>query len=125
MKKHYKLLPKSIKIGQRDFKVVTQSAQVDVALKHSYGYTNIVDDYIVLSDDMSAGRLRSTVLHEAMHAIALVFHNSEAEVSAREKGEDYDDYWNRWEHHFISLYDNSMTMLLRDNPELVDLLIGR
>jgi hypothetical protein len=121
-KKHYKNLPKRIKIGQRDIKVVTRTEQTDLNLTDNYAYTPINWDYIFIQKGLPVGQLRSTLLHEIIHAINNVFSNAETKVPARHKGESDFDYKGRHEHALINVIDEGLVMVLRDNPHLVEYL---
>lgn len=123
-KKHYKSLPKSVKIGPREYKVRARDAVGDVGMERAYGYTNPEREIIVVRDDMSAGLLRETLLHEVMHAICNVSVNREAKVPEQEDDESYEEYQSRWEHFFIETYETGVLMVLRDNPELSEFLLA-
>lgn len=121
-KAQYRALPKSVKIGQRDYQIVLSSEDVDAGLQSAYGYTMTKFDTIVLADNMSAGKLRSTFLHEILHAIGMTANNPMTEVPEKHKGESYEDYADRWEHFHIHLLAEPLVQLLQDNPPLVAFL---
>jgi hypothetical protein len=50
-----------------------------------------------------------------MHAARFIFENEKPKKTA-----DFDEL----EHHFIALWENSLLMVLRDNPELTEWLLG-
>lgn len=121
-KAQYKALPKVIKIGQREYNILTSSEDRDASLSTAHAYTMLNFDTIVVNENLSAGRLRSTLLHEILHAVGMVAHNPEAEVPARDKDEEYGDYADRWEHFYLYQFSEPLVQLLRDNPKLVEFL---
>lgn len=121
-KTQYKALPKVIKIGQREYNILTSSEDRDASLSTAHAYTMLNFDTIVVNENLSAGMLRSTLLHEILHAIGIVASNPEVEVPARGKEEEYDDYADRWEHFHLYQFSEPLVQLLRDNPQLVSFL---
>lgn len=115
-------IPKQIKIGQRIFTIeVTDELNKGNDL-YTYGFINIVHDIIVVASFLDEPRMRSTLLHEIMHAIFKVNHNGSLIVPPKQDDETYDEYRDRWEHYSIFSMDENLLTVLRDNPELVEFL---
>jgi Zn-dependent peptidase ImmA (M78 family) len=121
-KTQYKALPKFILIGQREYKVIISNEDKDATLHASHAYTMVNHDTIVVNDNLSAAHLRSTLLHEILHAIRMVTGNTFSEVPEKDKEEDYDEYYGRWEHHFIYLFSEPLVQVIRNNPDLLSFL---
>lgn len=104
--------PTKIKIGSQVFRVIERSRQVDGMLNDStYGYTLDMENLIVIDAGIAPSRKRVTLLHELMHATRLVY-----DTSVTPKKSDSLDVW---EHFFIGIWEESLLMLIRENPELM------
>ena len=57
---------------------------------------------------------RVTVFHELLHACRFIFQND-----SPSKKMEYEE----WEHHFISVWENPILMVLKENPELTQWLL--
>jgi Zn-dependent peptidase ImmA (M78 family) len=79
----------------------------------SFGYTHDGRNVIVLNANQSESKRKVTMMHELMHAARYTFQTGEIK-----KG-DYE----AWEHHFINIWENSLLMILRDNPDLTAWLL--
>lgn len=79
----------------------------------SFGYTHDARNIIVLNSNQSGSKKKVTVMHELMHAARFTFDTNEP------KKLSYED----WEHHFIAVWENSLLMILRDNPDLTAWLL--
>ena len=79
----------------------------------SFGYTHDARNVIVLNANQSESKKKVTMMHELMHAARFTFQTGEIK-----KG-DYET----WEHHFINIWENSLLMILRDNPDLTAWLL--
>lgn len=109
------MLPKSIKIGPQVFSVVERSAKEDGMLNDgNYGYTLDTKNLIVIDKDIHSTKKQVTLLHEVMHAARMVF---ETETKPK-KGAEFEE----WEHYFIGVWENSLLLILRDNPDLINYL---
>lgn len=105
--------PSQVIIGTQIFEVVLRHRKDDGMLNDgNYGYTLDTENLIVLDSSLSSTRLRSTLLHEILHAIRMVFDTT---VRPR-KSDDFET----WEHFFIGVYEEHLLIVLRDNPELVE-----
>lgn len=116
-------IPKKVKIGQRTYRIHEKHEANDPLLSRAFGYTMGNYDNIVLRENMSKGQKRSTLFHELLHAISVVYGNSFAEVKS-EDDDDYDDIADRWEHYMITLLEEHVVTMFRDNPKLVNYLIN-
>ena len=80
----------------------------------SYGYTDDNRNIIVLNVNQPQTKKKVTVFHELLHAARFTFDTGQVKKRTYEE----------WEHHFIGVWENSMLMILRDNPELTKWLLG-
>lgn len=119
--KLYTKLPKLVKIGQREFKIILRGADTDPTLEDLCAYTMINADTIVIKNDLGVGTTRATVLHELLHAIRLVNENDFNSNIYKEKKNLTKE---EWEHYFIGIYEDNLVGVLRDNPELVSYLLS-
>jgi hypothetical protein len=104
--------PKSVKIGAQLFEIVEHERKKDATLHDgNYGYTIDEHNIIVIDANIHMTKKQVTLLHEIMHAARMVF---EGPVKPAD-GASADD----WEHHFIGVWETSLLMVLRDNPEIV------
>jgi hypothetical protein len=108
-------LPTSIKIGTHNWSVTEVKRKNQPDGEH-YGFTNDKDASITIDSEMPESIKRVTLVHEILHAIRFTFGGS----YSPSKGTTYEE----WEHYFIGLYEEPMTMVLRDNPELVKYLLA-
>ena len=107
-------LPSKVKIGSIVWEVSEQKRKH--AADDHYGFTNYKDATIIIDADLPVAMKRTTLIHEIMHAILSTFGGS----FKPSKSTEFAD----WEHYFIGLYEEPMIMVLRDNPELVEYLLG-
>lgn len=108
-------IPSKIRIGTQVFEVVLRDRKTDGMLNDgSFGYTQDNDNLIVIDAALTPTRQRSTLVHELMHAIRMVF-NSPIKPK---KSDDFE----AWEHYFISIFEETLLIVLRDNPELLEYL---
>jgi len=111
-------VPKKVIIGAQVFEIVQRSSKEDGMLNDgNYGYTLDVPNVIVIDADLHETKKRVVLIHELLHASRMVF---EPSIKPTEK----DDY-EAWEHHFINIFENSIVMILKDNPKLVEWLLGK
>jgi hypothetical protein len=110
-------IPKKIKVGSQWFDVIERSRRDDGMLNDStYGYTLDQENLIVIDSDISHSRQQLTLWHELMHAARNVY-----DTSVQPKKSDNFDIW---EHYFIGIWEESLLVLLRDNPELSTYLLS-
>jgi Zn-dependent peptidase ImmA (M78 family) len=108
-------IPSKVRIGTQVFDIVLRSKQDDGMLNDStMGYTLDMTNLIVIDSSLPLTRQRTTLVHELMHTFSFVF---ERTIKPTKK----DDY-EVWEHHFISVYEETWVMVLKDNPDLVEYL---
>jgi Zn-dependent peptidase ImmA (M78 family) len=109
--------PKSVKVGVQVFDIIERTQKQDGMLNDgSYGYTIDTQNIIVIDSQMHISKKKVTVMHEILHAARMVFDNS---VKPK-KSDDFET----WEHYFIGVWENSLIMVMRDNPELIEWLIS-
>jgi hypothetical protein len=109
-------VPKKIKIGPQWYRVEQRKTGDDGMLSDaSFAYTLAERNLIVLSVELADSNKRQVLIHEILHAIG----NALGSSTKPSKSADYAD----WEHHFISVYESGLLMVLQDNPELVKYLV--
>ena len=109
-------IPKEILVGTQHYTVVERTPETDGMLGESYAYTLVESNLIVLRRDMPVSQKRKILIHELLHAIIFTFGRSDRV----EKNDNFDD----WEHHFITMTSEPLSMLLRNNPDLLDFLLA-
>lgn len=108
-------IPKKIRIGPQWYRIEQRKTGDDGMLSdESHAYTLGQRNLIVLSVELDDSNKRQVLVHEILHAI----HNTLGSSSKPSKSADFAD----WEHHFISMYEVGLLMVLQDNPELVKYL---
>lgn len=109
------ICPDSVKIGIQVFQIVEHHPKDDPLLTEgNYGYTQDARNIIVIDKSMHESKKRVTVWHEIMHATRFIF-----ETERPRKLTEYED----WEHHFIAVWENSLLMVMKDNPKLMQWLL--
>lgn len=107
--------PNVVKIGFQQYRIIELTSKDDPLLADSSsGYTQDSRNIIVIDRELGESKKRATVFHELLHACRFIFQNE-----TPGKKETYED----WEHHFISLWENSVLMVLKENPELTAWLL--
>ena len=107
-------IPSFIKIGTHQWSV-TEIKRKNQSDNEHYGFTNDKDASITIDSEMPDSVKRVTLLHEIMHAIRFTFGGS----FTPSKSTGFEE----WEHYFIGLYEEPLTLVLRDNPNLVKYLL--
>jgi len=106
------MTPKTVKVGPELFELSFRDPANDGMLNDgNYGYTLDQGNLIVISKAISLPKQRVTLMHEILHAARMIF-----EKTTPKKDAEY----NEWEHHFIGLYETTLVMILRDNPDLIE-----
>lgn len=109
--------PKKVRIAGQIFSIVERDPKEDGMLNDdTYGYTLDQGNLIVIDKTMALGKKQQTVVHEVLHAIRMV-HDGIKKPGKK-------DSYETWEHHFIGIFEASMLLLLKDNPELIEWLSG-
>lgn len=109
--------PNTVKIGVQIYDIIQHRLTDDPLLAEgNYGYTQDTRNIIVIDEALHESKKKVTVFHEIMHAARFVFENEKPK-----KGTDYEDM----EHHFIALWENSLLMVLKDNPQLTEWLLDK
>lgn len=110
-------LPPSIKLGTQIWTIVEHTSKEDGMLyEDNYGYTMERRNMIVLDKDASDSRKRQVLMHEILHAIRFTFFTG-SKMAPKLNFEDT-------EHYFIGMYEETLLMVLKDNPQLLEHLIG-
>lgn len=108
-------MPTEVKIGTQVFRVVTRDSKEDGMLNDgSYGYTMDASSLIVIDASISKAKQRTTFVHEMLHAIQMTF------GGATKPGKDAE--FEEWEHYFIGAYEESLLIVLKENPEVAKYL---
>ena len=111
------MIPHSIRIGSQDWTIVEHTSKEDGMLyEDNYGYTLERRNMIVLDIDASDSRKRQVLVHEIMHAIRFTFFTGN-KMAPKLNFEET-------EHYFIGMYEETLIMVLRDNPELLKYLLS-
>lgn len=109
-------MPTKLRIGAQWYRVEQRKSGEDGMLNDdSHGYTLEQRNLIVISEEVDESHKRQLILHEIMHAL----NNAIGSATRPGKGADFGE----WEHHFISLYEPGLTMVLQDNPQLVAYIV--
>jgi hypothetical protein len=109
-------VPKKIKIGTQNFKVIERSRQDDGMLNDdTFGYTLETENLIVLDSTIAPSRKQLTLWHEIMHAAQMVYNTSVVPKK--------NDALEIWEHYFIGIWEESLLSVLKDNPDLIVYLL--
>lgn len=119
----YPKVPTKVKIGAQDWTIIERLPNDDGMLNDdSYGYTLERSNLIVIDAGLPATRKRQVLLHEILHAI----YSSETRSNIKPDMDDSksDEFINIWEHWFISIYENKMLALLRENPAVLNYLLS-
>lgn len=110
-------LPKTAKIGTQIYQIIERDPATDGGLTDALAYTLPQTNVIVLASNLPIQRQRSLLIHELLHALIYSF----SRLDRSEKNDDFD----QWEHYFIGIIQEPLTMLLRDNPALVTWLTAK
>jgi hypothetical protein len=101
-----------VKIGPEVFEILFRDPGQDGMLGDgNYGYTLDSGNLIVISTAISLPKQRVTLMHEILHAARMIFEKTTPKKDAK---------YGEWEHHFIGLFETSLVMLMRDNPDIVE-----
>jgi hypothetical protein len=109
-------MPTYVKIGPQIFDIVERSAAKDGMLTDgSYGYTLDSKNLIVIDADIHISKKRVTLMHEVLHAARMVFDTG----TKLKKTDDFE----AWEHYFIGIWESSLLLVFKENPELLNWLL--
>lgn len=109
------MMPDSVKVGTHTFEILLRDSKDDGGLDDAFGYTTDASSLIVMRKDMPLAKAQQTLLHEIFHAIRFIYGSHTVPA----KNASIDDL----EHHFISLYEQPLLAIFRDNPDLYDYLM--
>jgi hypothetical protein len=108
---------KSVKVGPQKFDIIERDPAQDGMLNDgAYGYTLDGKNLIVIASGLGNGKQQITMLHEILHAVRMNFDG----MPRPTKEDDFE----AWEHYFIAMYETGLLSVLKDNPKLVEWLIG-
>lgn len=93
--------------------VQTNSKNDPLLTEGNFGYTQDSRNVIVIDADLNESKKKITVFHEIMHAARMTFEFEQP------KKNDYES----WEHYFIGIWENTLLMIMRDNPQLTKWLL--
>ena len=111
------MIPKTIKVGTQVWTIVEHTSKEDGMLyEDNYGYTLERRNMIVLDKDASDTRKKQVLMHEILHAIRFTFFTGN-KMNSKLSFEDT-------EHYFIGMYEETLLMVLKDNPELLEYLLS-
>ena len=111
-------LPVTIKVGTQDWTIVEHTSKEDGMLyEDNYGYTLERRNMIVIDKDASDSRKKQVLVHEILHAIRFTFFTGN-KMAPKLNFEDT-------EHYFIGMYEETLLMVLQDNPLLVEYLLDK
>jgi len=110
------VIPRSVKIGTQVFSIEERDPKKDGMLSDgSYGYTLDGKNLIVIDSTIHPSKKQVTLYHEIMHAARM---SNEGGGIKPGKGATFEE----WEHYFIGIWENSMLLIMQDNPKLVEWL---
>lgn len=104
--------PNKVKIGPQTFRIEFRNPADDGMLNDgNVGYTLDSGNLIVVANNISLNKQQVTLMHEILHAMRMIFENGMPKKNAS---------YEKWEHFFIGVYENSLLMMIKDNPDLVE-----
>lgn len=77
----------------------------------TFGYTLDSENLIVIDSNLGISKQRTTVFHEVLHAVRMVYDTS----IKPKKSDDFEV----WEHYFIGIYEEGVLLVLNNNPDLL------
>ena len=105
-------------MGTQDWTIVEHTSKEDGMLyEDNYGYTLERRNMIVIDKDASDSRKKQVLVHEILHAIRFTFFTGN-KMAPKLSFEDT-------EHYFIGMYEETLLMVLQDNPPLVEYLLDK
>jgi Zn-dependent peptidase ImmA (M78 family) len=117
-------LPTKIKIGAQDWTVIERDRADDGYIADdSYGYTLQKTNVIVIDKHCPPSRKRQTLFHEIFHAIR--YSNGSSGIKPDMENIQPDEIIGTWEHYFIAMYEDTMLLVLRENPALSNYLLSQ
>ena len=119
----YPKVPTKIRVGAQDWTVIERDRADDGYIaEDSYGYTLHKTNVIVLDKHCPPSRKRQTLFHELFHAIR--YSNGSSGIKPDMDNVQPDEVIDIWEHYFIAMYEDTMLLVLRENPALSDYLLS-
>jgi len=109
------VIPETLLIGTQIWDIVEHSSKEDGMLyEDNYGYTLERRNMIIIDIDAATTRKKQVLMHEILHAIRFTFFTG-SKMNPKLTFEET-------EHYFIGMYEETLLMVLKDNPELLDYL---
>jgi len=109
------MIPKKITLGTQVWTIVEHISKEDGMLyEDNYGYTLERMNMIVIDKEASDTRKKQVLMHEILHAIRFTFFTGN-KMAPKLNFEDT-------EHYFIGMYEETLLMAFKDNPELLQYL---
>ncbi len=119
----YPKVPTKIKIGAQDWTIIERDRADDGFIADdAYGYTLQKTNVIVLDKHCPPSRKRQTLFHELFHAIR--YSNGSSGIKPDMENIQPDEIILTWEHYFIAMYEDTMLLVLRENPAVSDYLLS-
>jgi hypothetical protein len=119
----YPKVPTKIRVGAQDWTIIERDRADDGYIaEDSYGYTLHKTNVIVLDKHCPPSRKRQTLFHELFHAIR--YSNGSSGIKPDMDNVQPDEVIAIWEHYFIAMYEDTMLLVLRENPALSDYLLS-
>lgn len=119
----YPKVPTKIKIGAQDWTVIERDRADDGYIaEDAYGYTLQKTNVIILDKHCPPSRKRQTLFHELFHAIR--YSNGSSGIKPDMENIQPDEIISTWEHYFIAMYEDTMLLVLRENPAVADYLLS-
>lgn len=106
--KHYKAIPKQVRVGCFTFKIIVGTYE-DHEQESTYGHYNPHQMRISIRPGLCADRLRNVFLHEVLHAIHQMYGLINHE----------DESVNPTEEQYTTLTANGLCAFWQDNPRAV------
>lgn len=119
----YPKVPTKVKIGAQDWTIIERDRADDGFIADdAYGYTLQKTNVIILDKHCPPSRKRQTLFHELFHAIR--FSNGSSGIKPDMENILPNEVIATWEHYFIAMYEDTMLLVLRDNPAVADYLLS-
>jgi Zn-dependent peptidase ImmA (M78 family) len=119
----YPKMPTRVKIGAQDWAIIERDRADDGYIADdSYGYTLQKSNVIIIDKHCPPSRKRQTLFHELFHAIR--FSNGSSGIKPDMENIQPDEVIATWEHYFIAMYEDTMLLVLRENPAVSDYLLS-
>ena len=116
MKNVYPYLPKTVRVGYKDYDIVVLSG-VETMQQGVFGDHNNAKGEIRICPGLNAQEVANTLLHEILHAVWICFNIGCPLVGSKENQSISEE-------RVVSGTANGLLSVIRDNPELFEFLAG-